>query len=97
MSAILGTLISIEHRFGTMFISLALGHRSCFNHILFVALILVLSGSMNTFLDGRPVSWKQSELCLAPAPNVQPVDSIPDLFFNFLFHFCSNFFCNFER
>ncbi len=59
------------------------------NHILFVALIFVLSGSMNTFSDGRLVSWKQSASCLAHVPNVQPVSSIPGLFFNFLFHFAA--------
>ncbi len=55
-------LISIECRFGPMFISLASGRRLCFNCILFVALILVLSGSMNTFLNGRrlpPLPWAE--------------------------------------
>jgi hypothetical protein len=79
-----------------MFISLALGHRLCFNCIFFYALILVLSGSMNTFSDGRPMLWKQSALCLAPASNVQPVFSIPDGFLIFLFHFAAILFCNFE-
>ncbi len=79
-----------------MFILLALGRRLCFNHILFVTLILVLSGSMNTFLDRRPVLWKQSTSCSAPALYVQPVSSIPDLFLIFLFNFAAILFCNFE-
>jgi hypothetical protein len=79
-----------------MFILLALGRRLCFNRILFVALIFVMSRSMNTFSDGRPVSWKQSSLCLAPTTNVQPVSSIPDLFFDFLFYFAAVLFYIFE-
>jgi hypothetical protein len=89
-------LISVEWRFGTMFILLALGYRLCFNRIIFDALILVLSGSMNTFSDGRPVLWKQSTLRLAPAPNVQPVSNIQDWFLIFLFRFAAILFCNSE-
>ncbi len=88
-------LISIEC-IGTMFILLALGRRLCFNRIFVVALILILSGSMNTFSGRRPVLWKQSALCLAPVLDVQPVSSIPDLFLIFLFNFAAILFCNFE-
>jgi hypothetical protein len=77
-----------------MLISLASHQRLCFSRILLVAFIFVLSGSMNTFLDGRLVLWKQSALCLAPAPNVQPMSRIPDLFFSFLFHFAAILFCH---
>jgi hypothetical protein len=42
---------------------------------------------MNTFLDGRPVSWKESMSISAPAPDVQPVSKMPDRFATFLFHF----------
>jgi hypothetical protein len=89
-------LISVEWRFGTILILLALGRRLCFNRIFFDALILVLSGSMNTFSDGRPVPWKQSASCSAPTPDVQPVSSIPDWFLIFCFHFAAILFCNFE-
>ena len=44
-------------------------------------------GSMNTFLDGRPVSWKYSMSVSAPAPDVQPVSKMPVLLAIFLFHF----------
>jgi hypothetical protein len=95
-SAILGMLISVEWRFGTMFILLALGRRLCFNCIFFYALILVLSGSINTFSDGRPVLWKQSMSCSVSAPNVQPVSSMLNWFLTFHFHFAAILFCNFE-
>jgi hypothetical protein len=49
-SAILGTLIIVECRFGMMFILLSSGRRLCFNCILFVALILILSGSTKNLL-----------------------------------------------
>jgi hypothetical protein len=82
-----GTLISEECRFGTMFISPAPVQRLCFKRIIFVASIFVLSGSMNTFLDGRPVSWNNSISISAPAPEVQPVSKMPVLLAIFLFHF----------
>jgi hypothetical protein len=75
-----------------MFILLASGQRLCFSHILLVALIFVLSGSMNTFLDGRPMLWDQSTSCSAPTPNVHPISRTPDLVFSFFFIlqlFCS--------
>ena len=86
-SAIFGTLISDECRFGTMFISPAPARRSCFKRIIFVAGIFVLSGSMNTFFDGRPVSWNNSISISVPAPEVQPVSKMPVLLAIFLFHF----------
>jgi hypothetical protein len=91
-SVILGTLISIECRLGTMFISLASGCRLCFNHISFVALIFVLSGSTNTFRTGgrchgnnpRHV-WHPRQMC-----SLCPVYQICSLvFFSILQLFCS--------
>jgi hypothetical protein len=55
--------------------------------MIFVADIFDVSGSMNTFLDRRPVSWKNSMSLSAPAPDVQPVSKMPDLFAIFRFHF----------
>jgi hypothetical protein len=57
--------------------------------------ILVLSGSMNTLLDGRPVSWKQSISFSAPAPDVQPVSKMPVRFAIFCFHFSAILFFTF--
>ena len=62
-------------------------HSLCFSCIVFVAFIFVLSGSMNTLLDGRPVSWKQSMSFSAPAPDVQPASKMPVRFAIFCFHF----------
>jgi hypothetical protein len=61
--------------------------RLCFRRINFVAGIFDAPGNMNTFSDGRPVSWKNSMSILAPAPDVQPVSKMPDLFAIFCFHF----------
>jgi hypothetical protein len=70
-----------------MFISPAPARRLCFKRIVFVAGIFVLSGSMKTFFDGRPVSWNNSMSITAPAPEVQPVSKMPVLLAVFLFHF----------
>jgi hypothetical protein len=70
-----------------MFISPAPAQRLCFRRIIFIASIYDLSGNMNIFLDGRPVSWKESISISAPAPEVQPVSKMPDLFAIFRFHF----------
>jgi hypothetical protein len=70
-----------------MFISPAPAQRLCFRRIIFVAGIFDVSGNMNTFLDGRPVSWKYSMSISAPAPDVQPVSKMPDLFAIFRFYF----------
>ncbi len=86
-SAIFGTLISVECKLGTMFILPAPAHSLCFSCIVLVAFIFVLFGSMNTLLDGRPVSWKQSMSFSAPAPDVQPVSKMPVRFAIFCFHF----------
>ena len=61
--------------------------RLCFRRISFVAGIFDASGHMNTLSDGRPVSWKKSMFISAPAPDVQPVSKMPDLFAIFCFHF----------
>ncbi len=79
-----------------MFILPALAQRLCFSCICFVALIFDLSGSMQTFLDGKPVSWKQSMSFLAPVPEVQPVSKMPDRFATFCFHFSVILFLTFD-
>ena len=86
-AAIFGTLIRVECKFGTMFISPAPAQRLCFKRIIFVAGILVLSGNINIFLEGRPVSMNNSMSISAPAPEVQPVSKMPVLLAIFLFHF----------
>ena len=70
-----------------MFILPALAQRLCFRRMIFVAGVFNLSGNMYIFLNGRPVSWKESMSISASAPKVQPVFKMPDLFAIFGFHF----------
>ena len=86
-SAIFGTLINVECKFGTMFILLASGRRLCLNCILRVALIVVLSGSMKIFSNGEPVSMNKSMSFSAPAPDEHPVSRILVLLLIFCFRF----------
>ena len=69
-----------------MFMSPVPARRLCFRRICFVAGIFDASGNMNTFSDRRPVSWKKFMSISAPAPDVQPVSKMPDLFDIFHFH-----------
>ncbi len=76
-SASFGTLTSVECSPGTMFISLAAGRSLCFRCIFFVALFVRLSGNMNVFFDGLPVSSKASSFSSGAALDVAPVSRIP--------------------
>jgi hypothetical protein len=74
-----------------MFILPAPAQRLCFSHIVFVVLTFNLSGSMNTFTDGKPVSWKQSMSFSAPMPKVHPSPKCRTgllIFFSIFLLFC---------
>ncbi len=87
-------LTSAECSPGTIFISLAPSRNLFFISIFLVARILDLSGSMNTFADGWPVSSIALVSCLAATPDVAPVSMIPICWFaTFHAHFAAILFC----
>ncbi len=72
LSAILGMLMSVECKWGMVFM-LAPLHRFNLRSILFVAFIFVLSSSMKTLCKGCPVSWNRSTSFSALALEVHPM------------------------